>query len=60
MDYFILLYISNSSVSASLVEHVLYSADLMSTICIPHILLMVHQYIYSRYKGISRVVLSKF
>jgi len=46
---FILLYISNSSVSALLVGHVLYSADLMSAICIPHILLMVHRYIYSRY-----------
>ena len=57
---FILLYISNSSVSTLLVGHVLYSADLMSTICIPHILLMVHQYIYSRCKGTSRVVLSKF
>ena len=46
---FILLHISNGSVSASLVEHVLYSADLMSAICIPHILLIVHRYIYNRY-----------
>jgi len=50
--YFILLHISNSSVSALLVGHVLYSADLMSAICIPHILLMVHRYIYSRYSPI--------
>jgi len=44
---FILLHISNGSVSASLVGHVLYSADLMSAIYIPHILLMVHRYIYT-------------
>jgi len=50
--YFILLYISNSSVSASLVGHVLYSADLMFTICFPHLLLMVHRYIYSRYSPV--------
>jgi len=49
---FILLHISNSSVSASLVGHVLYSADLMSAICISHILLMVHRYIYSRYSPV--------
>jgi len=60
---FILLHISNSSVSTSLVGHVFYLADLMSaicipyillmsTICIPHILLMVHRYIYSRYSPI--------
>jgi len=46
---FILLHISNGSVSASLVGHVLYLADLMSATCIPHLLLMVHRYIYSRY-----------
>jgi len=46
---FILLHISNSLVSTSLVGHVLYSADLMSTTCIPHFHLMVHKYIYSRY-----------
>jgi len=50
--YFILLHIFNGLVSASLVGHVLYSADLMSAICIPHILLMVHRYIYSRYSPI--------
>jgi len=49
---FILLHISNGSVSTSLVGHVLYSADLMSAICIPHILLMVHRYIYSRYSPV--------
>ena len=94
---FILLHISNGSVSASLVGHVLYSVDLlqhekwldwdlnpdpsetapdalplsyqvlqgiamwpdslfhqdlMSAICIPHILLMVHRYIYSRYSPV--------
>ena len=49
---FILLHISNSSVSVSLVGHVLYSADLMSAICIPHILLMVHRYIYNRYSPV--------
>ena len=49
---FILLYISNGSVSASLVGHVLYSADLMSATCIPHSLLMVHRYIYSRYSPV--------
>jgi len=47
--YFMLLYISNSSVSISLVRHVLYLADLMSVIFFPHLLLMVHRYIYSRY-----------
>jgi len=46
---FIFLHISNGSVSTSLVGHVLYSADLMSATCIPHLLLMVHRYIYSRY-----------
>jgi len=49
---FILLHISNSSVSTSLVGHVLYSADLMSTTCIPHSYLMVHRYIYSRYSSV--------
>jgi len=49
---FISLHISNGSVSASLVGHVLYSADLMSAICIPHSLLMVHRYIYSRYSPV--------
>jgi len=48
-SFFILLHISNRSVSASLVGHVLYSADLMAATCIPHIFLMVHRYIYSRY-----------
>ena len=46
---FILLHIFNSLVSVSLVGHVLYSADLMSAIHIPHYYLMVHRYIYSRY-----------
>ena len=49
---FILLYISNSSVSASLVGHVLYSADLMSAICTLHYYLIVHRYIYSRYSPV--------
>jgi len=49
---FISLHISNSSVSASLVGHVLYSVDLMSTTCIPHFYLMMHRYIYSRYSSI--------
>jgi len=47
--HFILLHISNGSVNVSLVGHVLHLADLMSAICIPHILLMVYRYIYSRY-----------
>jgi len=46
---FILLHISNGLVSASLVGHVLYSADLMSVTCTLHYYLMVHRYIYSRY-----------
>ena len=49
---FILLHISNGSVSASPVGHVLYSADLMSATCIPHFHLMVHRYIYSRYSSV--------
>ena len=49
---FKLLHMYNSSVSASLVGHVLYSADLMSAICIPHYYLMVHRYIYSRYSPV--------
>jgi len=49
---FILLHISNGLVSTSLVGHVLYLADLMSTICIPHLLLIVHRYIYSRYSSV--------
>jgi len=49
---FISLYISNSSVSASLVGHVLYLVDLMSAICISHFHLMVHRYIYSRYSSV--------
>ena len=39
---FTLLHISNGSVSTSLVGHVLYSADLMSTTCIPYSYLMVY------------------
>jgi len=50
--FFILLHISNGSVSALLVGHVLYSADLMSATCIPYLLLMVHRYIYSRYSSV--------
>jgi len=46
---FRLLHISNSSVSASLVGHVLYSVDLMSAICFPHYYQMVQRYIYSKY-----------
>jgi len=49
---FISLHMSNGSVSASLVGHVLYSADLMSATYIPHSLLMVHRYIYSRYSPV--------
>jgi len=49
---FTLLYISNGSVSTSLVGHILYSADLMSAICIPYSLLMVYRYIYSRYSSV--------
>ena len=49
---FTLLHISNGSVSASLVGHVLYSADLMSAICSPHYYLMMHRYIYSRYSSV--------
>jgi len=33
---FILLHVSNGSVSASLVGHVLYSAELISATCIPY------------------------
>jgi len=42
---FILLHISNGSVSVSLVEHILYSADLMSATYIPYLLLIVYRYI---------------
>jgi len=49
---FTLLHIFNGSVSASLVGHVLYSADLMSAICSPHYCLMMHRYIYSRYSSV--------
>jgi len=49
---FILLHISNGSVSTSLVGHVLYSADLMSATCTPHSYLIVHRYIYSRYSSV--------
>ena len=49
---FISLHISNGSVSASLVGYVLYSADLMFAIYIPHSLLIVHRYIYSRYSPV--------
>jgi len=49
---FISLHISNSLVSASLVEYVLYPADLMSTTCIPYSLFIVHRYIYSRYSSV--------
>ena len=55
MDYFFVSYYFIyliGSVSALLVGHVLYSADLMSAICIPHILLMVYRYIYSRYSPV--------
>jgi len=45
---FTLLHMFNSSVSISLVGYILYSADLMSAICIPYYYLMVHRYIYSR------------
>jgi len=46
---FMLLNISNSSVSTSLVGHVLYSADLMFAICFPYLLCMIHRYIYNKY-----------
>ena len=49
---FISLHISNGSVSTSLVGHVLYSADLMSAICIPYFHLMVYRYIYNRYSSV--------
>jgi len=54
--HFLLLHISNGLVSISLVGHVLYLADLMSAICIPHILLMVHRYIYSRYSSVFPIL----
>ena len=54
---FMLLHISNSSVNASLVEHVLYLADLMSAICLSHLLLIVHRYIYSRYSPVFGILL---
>jgi len=50
--YFIYLMDQSAPHCASLVGHVLYSADLMSATCIPHILLMVHRYIYSRYSPV--------
>jgi len=53
---FISLYISNGSVSVSLVEHVLYSADLISATCIPHFYLMMHRYIYSRYSSVFLIL----
>ena len=49
---FISFHISNSSVSASLVGHVLYLADLMSAIYTPYFYLMVYRYIYSRYSSV--------
>jgi len=49
---FISLHISNSSVSASLVEHVFYSADLMSAIYFPYFYFMIYEYIYSRYSSV--------
>ena len=49
---FILLHISNGSVSASLVGHVLYSVDLMFVIYIPYFYLIVYGYIYSRYSSV--------
>jgi len=49
---FMLLHISNGSVSTSLVGHVLYSADLMSAICSSHYYLMVHRYIYNKYSSV--------
>jgi len=49
---FISLHISNGSVSTSLVEHVLYSADLISAIYTSHFHLMVYRYIYSRYSSV--------
>ena len=49
---FTLPHMSNSSVSASLVGHVFYLADLMSAICFPHLLLIVYRYIYSRYSSV--------
>ena len=49
---FILLHISNGSVSASLVGYVLYLANLMSAMCITYFHLMVHKYIYSRYSSV--------
>jgi len=49
---FRLLHIFNGSVSTSLVGHILYLADLMSATYIPHLLLMVHRYIYSRYSSV--------
>jgi len=54
---FTLVHISNGSVSASLVGHVLYSENLMSATCIPHLLLMVHGYIYSRYSSVFLMLL---
>ena len=53
---FILLHVSNGSVSASLVGHVLYSTELMSATCIPHWYLMVHRYIYSRYSSVFLIL----
>jgi len=43
----LLLYLYSSSVSALLVGHVLYSADLMSATHLPLPYLMVHRYIYT-------------
>jgi len=53
---FILLHISNGSASTSLVEHVLYLADLMSATCKTHYYLMVHRYIYSRYSSVFPIL----
>ena len=50
--HFTLPHMSNSSVSASLVGYVFYSADLMSAICFPYLLLIVYRYIYSRYSSV--------
>ena len=48
------LYIS--SVSTSLVGHVLYSVDLMSAICTLYSYPLVHRYIYSRYSPVFLIL----
>ena len=56
----ILPYLYSSSVSTSLVGHVLYSADLISAIHLSPLYLMVHRYILSYISYTLPIVLFSF